>query len=438
MRHKLLWLLFILSSLGLVGCFIYQYLYIFSRDLSVPADLSDFQVVVKKFTWIITFLYGIFGFSLLAIKTTHYKRLLSYLLVLASITAIFAWLTFPTGSQDLYWNLFVGKISTLHHLDPYATTPGMYPSHPWHTPVRQWNNVPMIYGPLWTMFILAVSFPAVLGSAVILTKFIFLLVLVLSAFILWKILGLHQFSFEKKVTLFGLFCLNPTLLTQVLVDGHNDIFLLLLILLSYLFVMKKKYYYSIIMIILASFIKYTPALLVLVPLWYMFSERPLSKKELFSRIANVSIIFLISFGALWPWIAHTQFLHSIAAESQSQEANALYRYAPGAYALRDTFSFDTATIRMISAGLAVLVAFYLLFKRKVISIYTVPFAVMFLFVSWFQPWYFLWILPLALFEWSAGLFIVATLSTMLVTSTVGPIILLLPAGYALAEYLPRQ
>ncbi len=438
MQPKLSWIIFILSSLGLVGCFVYQYFFLFSPGLSSANEVLGLQMRLKSLSWIFAILYATFCFSLMRIKIDRPGPLMFYLICLTSVSLFIGLITFPINSADLYWSLFIGKMSTVHHLDIYSITPQMFKGDLWHHPINWWENSHMLYGPLWVIFVKAVSFPVLLALSAIFAKSFFLLVIIGSLFLIWKIFDLHHLNHDTKVRLFGLFCLNPVLINFGLVDGHNDMFLLFLILASYAFVLQERFYVSIIAIILASFIKYTPIILIIVPLWQIFFEHPLNKKELLRRFAALAIIAVCTFAILWPWIFHSNFLKSVNEGYHAQDSSNTYQYSPGGKLVHDLFGIDASALKLLSFILGGILALIFSIRKKIALAYTVSFGMMFLFASWFQPWYFLWILPIALIAWPQELFIVSTVAMILVTSVLSPTAILLPFGYIICKFFGEK
>lgn len=249
-----------------------------SENLMIPTlgasvlCLAAISYNIKKFPWKIYLVLGLLFFMAI------------------SIVAIW---TNPTRSQDLYWNLALGKAYAVHDLNPYVTSPQMLSSDPWTKPVLVWRNLPMTHGPLWTLLMAAIAKLGLsLQASIIATKMVMFSALSVSIILLWRIMDMHGFSKEKKAALLVFFAWNPFVIQNCLVDVHSDLLMMLSILSSYYFLMRKKYSLSIISLILGGFIKYTSLLLLPIPLFELISQKKTALKKKFSSLVIVALIGL--------------------------------------------------------------------------------------------------------------------------------------------------
>ncbi len=144
-------------------------------------------------------------------------------------------------SYDFFNYLFTAKTVLVYHQNPYTVTPLQYAGiDPW-TNFMRWTHLSSAYTPLWILLSL-VPYAAGFG--------VFILVLfatkaMIAGFYLLACWGLMRVLEQdnKKQVAYGLvlFALNPLILIESLVSGHNDIVLVAFALLAVYMYMKKTY-----------------------------------------------------------------------------------------------------------------------------------------------------------------------------------------------------
>lgn len=160
-----------------------------------------------------------------------------------------------------------------------------------------------LYGPSWILFS---SIPYFLGFGnFFLTLLNFKLFVagfyIGSLVILWKL--------TKNLKAVYLFGLNPLVLTETLVSGHNDIVMICFALLSFSLLLKRKFVSAIVLILVSIFIKY--ATLFLLPTFcYVFFKKIKREKIKEERVFYYSALlmffaFLLSpiREEIYPWYA---------------------------------------------------------------------------------------------------------------------------------------
>jgi hypothetical protein len=303
-----------------------------------------------------------------------------------------------TRSQDVLWNLLVVKGFSFHGLNPYDTSPNMLGFDSWSSYVRDWRDDSMFYGPVWVLLFVPFSLISNIITAAMLTKILGALAVIASLFIFWKILKEHHFAFEKRVALFGLAALNPFIIQHGIVDFHGDILLMMLVLASYLFALKKQWYLSYSVIILAGFIKYTPWLLALIPIYFYFQSSRTQRQKILAILFFIGFPLLIALIAYAPFDYGSSTISTVSAKLDKNIAT-VKGVAPGAYVLTMIFGVSAVAIKKIGIIAAGLTMLWFVLRKKMLHAYIMPFFVFYMFVPWFQAWYFLWILPLTLLLW---------------------------------------
>lgn len=242
-------------SLGYIAAAAALLLFSYTQvDLNLTLSRASFvQTVEKAFQYVgfyqrplATFLYGTIItalFLLYGALLTHAKR--------GDVSQAFVWriifvvtgilvCSYPAAfSYDFFNYLFTAKTVLVYHQNPYTVTPLQYASiDPW-TNFMRWTHLSSAYTPLWILLSLV---PYVTGLGV------FILVLfatksMIAAFYLlacWALVRVLENDDRKEVA-YGLvlFALNPLILIESLVSGHNDIVLAAFALLAVFMYVKK-------------------------------------------------------------------------------------------------------------------------------------------------------------------------------------------------------
>jgi len=198
----------------------------------------------------------------------------------------------------------------------------------------------------------------------------------------------------RKVVLLSLLAFNPFVIQTVLIDGHNDIIVLTLVLAGLLCFLRQKNSFSILFFSLGAFIKYSPALLVLLPLLFLYRD---VKMTFLQKVKSVSVSLLLVFSVgmclYLPFGIHSGLFRGLANEITQRGASITKVDSLGSVLLKVLLQPDPTTLRMIGISLAFCIFLYLERKKPISSI-VFSYIGLFLILPWFQPWYMLWIFPL--------------------------------------------
>lgn len=205
-------------------------------------------------------------------------------------------------SFDIFNYIATSKVIFFYHENPYIIMPIEFTKDPLLLFMHAANKT-ALYGPIW---ILLTGAPYLLGFGnFILTLFSFKLFISLfyigTIFIIWKL--------SKNFTSLLLFALNPLIIIETLISGHNDIAMVFFALSSFYLLMEKRIFWAIVFITLSIFIKY--ATLFLLPIFIYVSIKTIRKTEIkwdkiFYYLAILMIIaFLLSpiREEIYPWYA---------------------------------------------------------------------------------------------------------------------------------------
>lgn len=164
-----------------------------------------------------------YWFLLRHVKKMTYEKIRNLILVVFAILVF----SYPAAfSYDFFNYLFTAKTVLVYHQNPYAVTPLQFAGiDPW-TNFMRWTHLPSAYTPFWILLSL---FPYVAGlgyflSVLFATKLFIAGFYILACWALWKS--------TKSVMALSVFALNPLILVESLVSGHNDIVMVAFVLLA--------------------------------------------------------------------------------------------------------------------------------------------------------------------------------------------------------------
>lgn len=171
--------------------------------------------------------YGIF------LKSQHYIfRSWKKLVIILGISAALLSLSYPGLTYDLFNYITTAKVAYHYGENPYLVMPVEIPNEPYLAFTRAANKL-ALYGPAW---ILLSWIPYVLGNGDIWRTII--------AFKLMNAVAYLGFSYlvyrtTRNLTNVLFFALNPLVLLEVIMNGHNDIYMMMLALGGLLLWQKK-------------------------------------------------------------------------------------------------------------------------------------------------------------------------------------------------------
>ncbi len=204
----------------------FQYIGYFKRDTSTYI----FSAIAAL--WIIQY-----GLTLLLV----HKGLITRRQVWAIIGVVTAVLftSYNAFSHDIFNYIFDAKIITYYHQNPYIQRALDYPTDPMLS-FMHWTHRTYPYGPFWLVLTVPLSF---IGSNIFIITF-YLFKLLMTAGFLGSLYFIEKIAGKIKSVnpLFALvfFALNPLVVIEVLVSGHNDIVMMAFALAAFYFFIQKK------------------------------------------------------------------------------------------------------------------------------------------------------------------------------------------------------
>ncbi len=330
----------------------FQYVGYFDRPLSVALYL----ILVAVF-------FVLYGIVLNSIKK-HILSVKTFWWVVGIMTAILIF-AYPAFSYDFFNYMFTAKTVLLYHKNPYAVIPLQFTGvEPWLS-FMHWTHLPSAYTPLWIFLTL----PAyLLGFGYFLLIMWNIKILVAAAYIITtiyigKILG--KLEPGKRLMGMAIFALNPLVIFETLVSGHNDMVMMAIVMAAYYLYLVKKRWVAWFALSLSVALKLMTIFLIPVflvgwqrkfALWMMIIAFCLVASQ--REILGWYVIWLVPFYALLPSLEWTLIVGS------GLSLGLLLTYAPFLY----TGSYDppVQTIKLWVIIIPVILAFFWVSIRKLI------------------------------------------------------------------------
>lgn len=176
-------------------------------------------------------------------------------------------------SHDIFVYASYGRIISIYHANPYFVTHTAFPND-YLLPLDDWKKAVSAYGPVWLAICAGLN--AIIGDdagkAILLYRLFGLAAHLANTFLVIAILRTMKRS-ERTVTLgMLLYALNPLVLEESSLGGHNDIIMVTLLLLGIFFSLRaelratatrlRDYLPSLLAFTLAVLIKFTAAPLI--------------------------------------------------------------------------------------------------------------------------------------------------------------------------------
>lgn len=367
-------LLFLYSLfLGLFTIFSYafvdQNLFYLKNIFTGFAYYNRLPTTIFYISFIIIFFvfYGVF------INLCVRKRLfLKDIYLLLGITAAGLFLSYPTMlSYDIFNYMATSKVLFFYHENPYIIMPIEFIGEPLLAFTRAANKI-VLYGPSWVA-LTAIPYYFGFGNFILTLlgfKFFILAFYFLTVFLIWKM--------SRNIIVLILFSLNPLIIIETLISGHNDIVMIFFVIFSFFLLQKKKIFLATIFFILSVLIKYATVLLFLILLyiiWKLIKNKEVDWQRIYCSSAMLMFLGFVASPIreeIYPWYAiwFLPFVYLVYKNkvmiylSTALSFGLLLRYTP--YLITGTYAGATPLLReLITFTPSILVLLYYGFKKKV-------------------------------------------------------------------------
>lgn len=298
-------------------------------DLSLTLSRVNFYQTVEKWfqhigyfqrpiatAWyvaIVALFFVLYGATLAAIKKNFLTKKIFWSIVIG-ITVLLVF-SYPAFSYDMFNYMFTAKTVLVYHKNPYMVIPlDFIGVEPWLS-FMHWTHLPSAYTPIW----IALTLPAyLLGFGYFLGIMWNIKVLVAFFYIVtvWYI-GKILSRLEPRNALFGMamFALNPLIIFETLVSGHNDIVMMALAMAAYYLYLIRKRWASYFVLSLSVAAKLMT--IFLLPLFFIGWQRKLALWAMIigfllvmtqREILGWYVVWLVPFYALLPSVSWAFYL----------------------------------------------------------------------------------------------------------------------------------
>lgn len=220
-----------------------------------------------------------------------FRKLTRFIPIITLILAA----SFPALTYDLFNYIMTAKVSFTYHENPYIVMPVEIPNDPNLAFTRAANKL-ALYGPVW---LLLTAIPNTLGGGDVWRTIVVYKIMNGMAYLLMTYM---IYRFTKSVRNAVFFALNPLVIIETLVSGHNDIYMMLLALGGLLLWKNSKRFAGFFLLLASGLIK--GATLILAPLLY-FTKYPFEKILVYSYWLMAVVFFVVApvREELYPWYA---------------------------------------------------------------------------------------------------------------------------------------
>ena len=311
---------------------------------------------------------------------------------------------FPFGADDVFDNIMHGRIVTVYRANPYVQLIGHYARDPLRAYVG-WPYAPSAYGPLWEMLAGATAWltDRLAGAGVVANVLAFKL---LGGLFLAGSVGLvagilRRVHPQRALEATLLLAWNPVILYETMGNGHNDIVMVFFILAAAWALLTRRYILALLALVAGALIKFVPVLLIPAAVLIALRDLPDGRARGRFLVIGGALALALVVATYAPFWQGPQVLSLLRREHlyTTSWATVAYEYLarlwnPGrAATVVSKVTFGWTVLFAIAMGLRALWdRAWDSFARS--AFYTLMFFVL-VTVPWFQNWYSLWPLVLA-------------------------------------------
>jgi hypothetical protein len=311
---------------------------------------------------------------------------------------------FPFGADDIFDNIMHGRMIAVYGANPFVQVIAQYARDPIR-PYVGWPTTPSAYGPAWELMAGGVAWLTnrLSGASIVANVLAFkaLGVLFFAGSVGLVAAILRRLSPERALTGTLLLAWNPVVLYETMGNGHNDIVMVFFILAAAWALLARRHGLAILALVAGALIKFIPVLLIPAAGLIALRELADTRARLRFVILTGALALLMIAAAYAPFWEGTHTLGIVRREklfttSLPAAINAyLSRTWDGARAAqvisRSTFAW-TVLFALGMGFRAFWDRSWYSFTRS--AVYTLMFYLL-LTCLWFQNWYALWPLALA-------------------------------------------
>jgi hypothetical protein len=323
-----------------------------------------------------------------------------WLLLLAGLPGVFAALLlpgYPLLSNDIFKYVFDGRIIAVYGENPFVKVPADFPDDRFYDLVY-WKAVVSAHGPIWRGFQAA---GAEIGgercaNAIMAMKIWPILAYFGTIGILVRMLRAEDQSYPLATTLAYAWC--PLVLFEALQNGHNDVVAVLPVLLALWSARVQRWLFVPALVAVGFLVKPLAALAGPVFLVAAWRQGGRARRDILVGAAGAALLVVVAYA---PFFAGLQTF-------QGMERSDIFSASPGELVVSALASAGWPLDRAMSvAQVAVNGGFLLMLGLALWALWrgqldlpsaltSAFFGYLLIGSQWFNPWYLLWLLPVAL------------------------------------------
>jgi hypothetical protein len=231
------------------------------------------------FSIILTALFVLFGMAWWRAHQLQDRGTLWLIFGFGAIFALTMLFVYPFTAIDVYTYIANSLVLVQYHQNLMIVPPSNFADDPLMRMAGAWIWLPGPYGPLGLLIDATPTFLVVrnLLANIILLKGLFSCLILLEAFLVYKILSHLMPRIAISGALFVAW--NPFMLIEYSANGHNDIMMILFALLAIYALVKEKYALALFLITASALVKYATVLLIPLFLIYGFVHQPTPERR---------------------------------------------------------------------------------------------------------------------------------------------------------------
>jgi hypothetical protein len=352
-----------------------------------------------KYAALLLLLTGIYIIAYRLVTRRKKGLPLAAILGVAALFCIPLILAFPINATDVYRYFISGRISHVHHENPFVVSVATLPDEPYADLAGEWAGETSPYGPIWEGVASLTSglAPENLWLGLLFFKFLAVALFLLIGGLIWLVL--KDISAPRRAALTLLWAWNPSLLFIFAMDGHNDGLMITWLLLGWLIMKRGRIQLGIFILLLAPLTK--PIGILAIPYFFIFGWHQLADQAtriryLVTTVVGGLVILRLSF---LPFGSPLDLAQRLLSEAGSGGG-----FSPLALIILELreWGFDPAIEQStrLATLLFVLLAIWLLWRawhgrsplRAAADIFAAYIVQAFRFRIWYAAWPFPWLL----------------------------------------------
>lgn len=248
-----------------------------------------------KYAALLLLLTGLYWIAYQLVTRRKNGLSLAAILAVAALFCLPLIMAFPINATDVYRYFIRGRISQVHHENPFDVSVASLTDEPYAALAGEWAGETSPYGPIWEVVASLVTSltPDNLWLGLLFFKCLAVALFLVIGGLIW--LALNDVSAPIRAALTLLWAWNPSLLLIFAMDGHNDALMITWLLSGWLIMKGGRTQIGMIILLLAPLTK--PIALLAIPYFFIFGWRQLTSQT--ARIRFLVTTIVSGLAILW-------------------------------------------------------------------------------------------------------------------------------------------